>query len=565
MIDVTKVIGIGKQSFEDIIQSNCFYIDKTSLIKEWWESEDDITLITRPRRFGKTLNMDMLKCFFSNQYRDQGQLFEGLNIWKEEKYQQLQGTYPVIYLSFADVKQTNYKDAVLKIKKIITDVYQQYIELAGWEGLTEVQVRQFQSVDPYMDDVTAQCALKDLSGYLYRYYEKKVIILLDEFDTPMQEAYIHGYWDEFTAFIRSLFNAAFKTNPYLNRAMMTGITRVSKESIFSDLNNLKVVTTTSEEYATCFGFTQEEVFTALEEFQLAGQKDAVKQWYDGFTFGSQRDIYNPWSITNYLKEKKLLAYWASTSSNDLINRLIQTSKPDVKEFMEELLNEREIVLNFDEQIVFDQLETKENAIWSLMVASGYLKIDKIEYRGILHVPWYHLKITNLETLGMFSEMFTGWFQNTRSNYNAFIKAMLCGNIKEMNAYMNEVALATFSSFDTGSHPSGRTQPERFYHGFVLGLLVELRDQYEVRSNRESGYGRYDVMLIPRQKNQLAFVLEFKVYNAQEELKLEDTVQSALLQIEEKHYDTELIERGISKSKIRHYGFAFEGKKLLIGE
>nr|WP_294687897.1 AAA family ATPase [uncultured Anaerostipes sp.] len=560
-----RVIGIGKQSFEDIIQSNCFYIDKTSLIKEWWESEDDITLITRPRRFGKTLNMDMLKCFFSNQYQDKGYLFEGLNIWKEEKYQQLQGTYPVIYLSFADVKQTNYKDAVLKIKKIITDVYQQYIELARWEGLTEVQIRQFQSVDPYMDDVTAQCALKDLSGYLYRYYEKKVIILLDEFDTPMQEAYIHGYWNEFTAFIRSLFNAAFKTNPYLNRAMMTGITRVSKESIFSDLNNLKVVTTTSEEYATCFGFTEEEVFAALEEFQLADQKDAVKQWYDGFTFGSQQDIYNPWSITNYLKEKKFLAYWASTSSNGLVNRLIQISQPDVKESMEELLNEREIVLNFDEQIVFDQLETKENAIWSLMVASGYLKIDKIEYRGILYVPWYHLKITNLETLGMFSEMFAGWFQNTRSNYNAFIKAMLCGNIKEMNAYMNEVALATFSSFDTGSHPSGRTQPERFYHGFVLGLLVELRDQYEVRSNRESGYGRYDVMLIPRQKNQLAFVLEFKVYDAQEELKLEDTVQSALAQIEEKDYDTELVERGISKLQIRHYGFAFEGKKVLIGE
>lgn len=560
-----KVIGIGKQSFEDIIQSNCFYIDKTSLIKEWWESEDDITLITRPRRFGKTLNMDMLKCFFSNQYQDKGYLFEGLNIWKEEKYQQLQGTYPVIYLSFADVKQTNYKDAVLKIKKIITDVYQQYIELARWEGLTEVQIRQFQSVDPYMDDVTAQCALKDLSGYLYRYYEKKVIILLDEFDTPMQEAYIHGYWNEFTAFIQSLFNAAFKTNPYLNRAMMTGITRVSKESIFSDLNNLKVVTTTSEEYATCFGFTQKEVFAALEEFQLADQKDAVKQWYDGFTFGSQQDIYNPWSITNYLKEKKFLAYWASTSSNGLVNRLIQISQPDVKESMEELLNEREIVLNFDEQIVFDQLETKENAIWSLMVASGYLKIDKIEYRGILYVPWYHLKITNLETLGMFSEMFAGWFQNTRSNYNAFIKAMLCGNIKEMNAYMNEVALATFSSFDTGSHPSGRTQPERFYHGFVLGLLVELRDQYEVRSNRESGYGRYDVMLIPRQKNQLAFVLEFKVYDAQEELKLEDTVQSALAQIEEKDYDTELVERGISKLQIRHYGFAFEGKKVLIGE
>lgn len=562
---MNKVIGIGKQSFEDIIQSNCFYIDKTNLIKEWWESQDDITLITRPRRFGKTLNMDMLNCFFSNHYQEKGNLFEGLNIWKEEKYKKLQGTYPVIYLSFADVKQTNYKDAVLKIKKIITDVYQQYIELSKWDGLTEVQRRQFLSVDLYMDDVTAQCSLKDLSNYLYQYYKKKVIILLDEFDTPMQEAYIHGYWDEFTAFIRSLFNATFKTNPYLNRAMMTGITRVSKESIFSDLNNLKVVTTTSEEYATCFGFTQEEVFTALEEFQLADQKDAVKQWYDGFTFGSQPDIYNPWSITNYLKEKKFLAYWASTSSNGLVNRLIQTSPSDVKEMMEELLNEKEIVLNFDEQIVFDQLETKENAIWSLMVASGYLKVIKIEYRGILRVPWYHLKITNLETLGMFSEMFAGWFQNTRSNYNAFIKAMLCGNIKEMNAYMNEVALSTFSSFDTGSHPSGRTQPERFYHGFVLGLLVELRDQYEVRSNRESGYGRYDVMLIPRQKNRLAFVLEFKVYDVEEETTFEDTVHSALVQIKEKGYDTELIDRGIQKSEIRHYGFAFEGKRVLIGE
>lgn len=564
MACVQRVIGIGKQSFQDIIESNCFYIDKTNLIKEWWESEDDITLVTRPRRFGKTLNMDMLKCFFSNHYQDKGNLFEGLSIWKEEKYQQLQGTYPVIYLSFADVKQTNYKDAISKIKRIITDVYQEYIEVSRWDGLTGVQTKQFLSVDPYMDDVTAQCALKDLSNYLYQYYQKKVIILLDEFDTPMQEAYIHDYWDEFTSFIRSLFNATFKTNPYLNRAMMTGITRVSKESIFSDLNNLKVVTTTSEEYATCFGFTEEEVFQALEEFQLSDQKDVVKQWYDGFTFGSHEDIYNPWSITNYLKEKKFRAYWASTSSNELINRLLQTSEPEVKQRMEELLNEKEIVLNFDEQIVFDQLETKENAIWSLMVASGYLKVANIEYRGIFQVPWYHLKITNLETFGMFSEMFVGWFQNTGSNYNAFIKAMLHGNIKEMNAYMNEIALATFSSFDTGSHPSGRTQPERFYHGFVLGLLVELRDQYEVRSNRESGYGRYDVMLIPRQKNQPAFVLEFKVHDS-EEVNLEDTVQSALAQITEKNYDIELIERGISRDNIKNYGFAFEGKKVLIGD
>ena len=331
-----KVIGIGKQSFEDIILSDCFYVDKTNLIKEWWESEDDITLITRPRRFGKTLNMDMLKCFFSNRYQNRQDLFENLKIWEQEKYHALQGTYPVIYLSFADVKQTNYKDAVLKIKKIITEVYQQYIEISKWEGLTDVQSKQFRMIDSNMDDVSAQCAIKDLSNYLYHYYGKKVIILLDEFDTPMQEAYVYGYWDEFTAFIRSLFNATFKTNPYMERAVMMGITQILKDtsssldskkprqvnemdlitrfkktspsnqcqkSIFSDLNNLKVVTTTSEEYATCFGFTEEEVFTALENFQLSEQKSTVKRWYDGFTFGSQKDIYNPWSITNYLKEK----------------------------------------------------------------------------------------------------------------------------------------------------------------------------------------------------------------------------------------------------------------------
>ena len=375
---------------------------------------------------------------------------------------------------------------------------------------------------------------------------------------------MHGYWNEFTVFIRSLFNATFKMNPYLRRAIMTGITRVSKESIFSDLNNLKVVTTTSEEYATCFGFTEKEVFAALDTFALSDKRNDVKKWYDGFTFGTQRDIYNPWSITNYLKEKKFSAYWASTSSNGLVNHLIQISQPVIKEMMEELLNDREIVINFDEQIVFDQLEKKENAIWSLMVASGYLKVNGIEYKGILQVPLYHLKITNLETLGMFSEMFQGWFQNTGSNYNAFIRALLCGNIKEMNAYMNEVALTTFSSFDTGNHPSGKTQPERFYHGFVLGLLVELRDLYEVKSNRESGYGRYDVMLIPRQKKEMAFVLEFKVYDSEEEKDLKDTVQSALNQIIEKNYDMELVERGVLKECIRHYGFAFEGKRVLIG-
>lgn len=561
---MAKKISIGNQGFDSIREKDCFYIDKTNFIKEWWESEDAVTLIARPRRFGKTLNMNMLNCFFSNQYAGRSDLFEGLSIWNEEKYQKLQGTYPVIFLSFADVKQPDYKEAVQKIKSIITDVYNQFTFLKEDVRLSEEDREQFAKINPEMDNVTAQDALKYLAAILYRVYGKKAVILLDEYDTPMQEAYIHGYWNEFTSFIRSMFNSTFKTNPYMERAVMTGITRVSKESIFSDLNNLNVVTTTSNEYAECFGFTEKEVFDSLEVFGLSNQKMKVKEWYDGFTFGEHKDIYNPWSITSFLDKKQIRPYWASTSSNGLVNKLIQTASADIKSQMEDLLNNKEIIVNFDEQIVFDQLDRNENAIWSLLLASGYLKVEAVDYKGITMEPWYHLRITNLETVSMFSNLFKGWFAESQSNYNGFVKALLAGSLKEMNIYMNDVALATFSSFDTGKNPSKRTEQERFYHGFVLGLLVELRDRYEVRSNRESGYGRYDVMLIPHDRNQNAVILEFKVFEPDEEKELADTVDAALKQIEEKQYDAELIALGIKKEQIRHYGFAFKGKKVLIG-
>ena len=561
---MNQTISIGKQDFVSLRENHYFYIDKTDFIRQWWENADDITLITRPRRFGKTLNMNMLNCFFSRQYENRGDLFKGLSIWTDQKYQKLQGSYPVIFISFADVKQNNYKDAIQKIKNIIVDVYRQHRYLNKEDCFTENEKQQMMEITEKMDDVTAQDALKNLSSYLNLLYGKKVLIFLDEYDTPMQEAYINGYWDEFTGFMRGLFHATFKTNPYLERAIMTGITRVSKESVFSDLNNLTVITTTSDQYADCFGFTEEEVFKTLDQFGMSDKKQIVKQWYDGFSFGPFKDIYNPWSITNYLKEKKLRPYWASTSSNGLISKLLQSASANMKTQLEELLNGKQIIVNFDEQIIFGQLEQDENAVWSLLVASGYLKVEEIEYKGMTLEPWYHLAITNLETISMFSNMFKGWFATASANYNEFIKAMLGGNVKAMNLYMNDIALATFSSFDVGKHFSQRSQPERFYHGFVLGLLVEVRDLYEIRSNRESGYGRYDVMLIPKTKKNDGIILEFKVKESEEKT-LEETVQMALAQIESKKYDAELLELGVSKEHIRHYGFAFEGKKVLIGQ
>ena len=562
---MARVVGIGHQDFETVRIKNNFYIDKTEFIKEWWEFDDAVTLITRPRRFGKTLNMSMLDCFFSNKYANRADLFEGLSIWQDETYRKLQGTYPVIFLSFAAVKAGNLEDAKTQIKQEITRLYWENRNLMKEDIFGEDERELYYRTTVKMDDVTAQDSLRNLSVWMERYYGKKVIILLDEYDTPMQEAYVQGYWDEFTSFVRSLFNASFKTNPYLERAIMTGITRVSKESIFSDLNNLRVVTTTSNLYADCFGFTEEEVFAALDEYGMGDKKDEVKQWYDGFTFGEHRDIYNPWSITNYLDEHRLYPYWASTSSNGLVSRLIRTASADVKEKMEDLLRGQAITVNFDEQIVYNQLDDNEEAIWSLLLASGYLKVQNIDYRGITLEPWYTLDITNIETLSMFMTMFRGWFKNKDANYNDFVKALLKGSLKEMNIYMNDVALATFSSFDTGKKPSEKSQPERFYHGFVLGLLVELRDRYQIRSNRESGYGRYDVMLTPVTEVDDAIVIEFKVHEPDEEKSLQDTVRTALDQIKEKNYDAELLLQGIPADRIRHYGFAFEGKKVLIGQ
>ena len=562
---MAKRVAIGIQDFEKIRERDCFYVDKTTFIKDWWESGDDVTLITRPRRFGKTITMSMLDYFFSNRYVGKGKLFEGLKIWEDEKYRLLQGEYPVIFLSFAGVKGTDFEFVRSRINSLLTELYGKYRYLLEGEILSESEKEDFLQVKDDMSASSACFALHRLSSYLEKYHAKKVLIFLDEYDTPMQEAYVHGYWDELTAFIRDIFNNTFKTNPSLGRAIMTGITRVSKESIFSDLNNLEVVTTTSNKYATDFGFTEEEVFSALEEQGYDQEsKEDVKRWYDGFVFGKYSDIYNPWSIIHFLKEGKLDTYWANTSGNGLVGHLIQSGDPDIKMEFEKLIKGECIEASIDEQIIFNQLDNNADAIWSLLLASGYLKCEKIIRETPEDIAVYRLILTNFEVKRMFEKMVRDWFKKDAS-FNHFVKAMFKGELREMNQYMNKVALNTFSYFDAGKKPSEENEPEKFYHGFVLGLMVDNAKNYLVKSNRESGYGRYDVVLEPKNKNDVAVIIEFKVYDKEYdgEKDLSDTADNALAQIEEKQYTADLLAQGIPEDRIFKYGFAFRGKKCLI--
>ncbi len=472
------------------------------------------------------------------------------------------------------MKAAAYEEMLFKITKVITDLYNKNDYLLEGNLLNEGEKKYYQEIELGMSSSQATDAINTMAGFMQRYYGQKVIIILDEYDTPMQEAWVSGYWEETVRFFSGLFNATFKTNEYLERGLITGITRVAKESIFTGMNHLNVITTTSDKYMTAFGFTEKEVFMALDNAGLGEQKQKVKRWYDGFIFGTCADIYNPWSIVSFLNEKgKYDTYWSNTSGNGLVNQLIQKGNPHIKQIMEDLLQGKSFEAEIDEKIVFDQLNGSTDAVWSLLLATGYLKVLHVrildtdeEGVGEEGDVWYTLTITNLETKRMFRKLVKGWFKkDTEVYYNEFLKALLNDNVKKMNTFMNKVALNTFSSFDSGNKPSEQAEPERFYHGFVLGLVVNLSDAYKVRSNRESGFGRYDVMIEPLDKTKKAFILEFKVLDPDEDEKtLEDTLANARAQIEEKRYETELVSSGCAPEQIRKYGFAFKGKECLIG-
>ena len=558
---MSRVIGIGVQDFETIRKNNYFYVDKTDFIREWWKTTGaTVTLIARPRRFGKTLTMNTVNRFFSNEFSDQEELFSGLAVWQDEDMRAEAGHHPVISMTWSGIKGGGYHDVREDIIENIRSMYDKYRWLAespNLDGATSHQIADFSTKS--LSDSEAVVALRVLCQALHQHYGVKPIVLLDEYDTPLQDAWTAGYWDDLVIFLKKLMNFTFKSNESLHRAIITGVTRVSKESIFSDLNNPQVVTTTTKLFQTTFGFTEQEVFAALDEYGIEDLA-TVKLWYDGFSFGTARDIYNPWSITNLLQSKTFACYWANTSSNELVGQLIRAGNSDTKSNFEDLLLGKTVRVPVTEEISFRDLDSSVSAVWSLLLATGYLKVVSVSY-DMSGQQLYELALTNLEVKMTFDVLIRRWFDDKKAAYNGFIKALLSHDIEAMNITFSALVRECFSAFDATDH-----EPERFYHGFVLGLLVTLRGRFAVKSNRESGYGRYDVMLSPVDVNRDdGYIFEFKVKRSLGEKTLEASAQAALKQIADRCYEADLVALGLTVERIHKYGFAFEGKRVLIAQ
>ena len=550
-----KGIGIGISDFKMLRIRDNYFIDKTLYIKNIIDNQSGVILITRPRRFGKTLNMSMLKYYFDCTKTDSKELFKDLKIMKqEEKYTSKLGYYPVIYVTLKDVQDRNYENMLLYMKTAVLDMYREHRYLLDSEKVFPDEKEKINDIlYGRENEIALRNSLKELTGYLNRHHGKPVILLVDEYDVPLQNAYVQGYYEEAIEFFKTFYGVTFKDNPYLEKTVLTGVSRVAKESIFSGANNFDVYTVLKDnEFSEDFGITTEEMEQVIEDFEIQKEKEEIPKWYDGYTIGNTKGIYNPWSILNYLKNKELMPYWVNTSSNDIIKLILKNSST-VKEKIERLLKGEAIEVKVDQETVIVGIEKNEDNIWGLLLGTGYLKVIEVVD---LSKKIYKVKIPNYEIKFLFEDIIDDWFRDKviGNDLNSILKDLVTLNLKEFEKKFEILVSQMFSYMDVGENTA-----ENFYHAFVLGMLVGLKDSYYVNSNRESGLGRYDIMLEPKDKNGNSFIMEFKVLENKEEKTIEETITNAKKQIEEKRYEENLKERGFTN--ITKMVFAFQGKEV----
>ena len=550
-----KGIGIGVSDFKMLRIRNNYYIDKTMYIKDIIDNQSSVILVTRPRRFGKTLNMSMLKYYFDCRQKDSKELFNGLKIMKQdEKYKEKLGKYPVIYLTLKDAGLMTYEMMIMQLKTIMMELFYEHKELLEGE-MSEGERNIFNKIlSANATDLDLLNSLKMLSKLMSQYYNKPAILLLDEYDVPLQNAYVEGYYEEAMKFFKNFYGVTFKDNPYLEKTVITGVSRVAKESIFSGANNFKVYTVLDNEFADDFGITEEEMDKIIEDFEIQENKKEIKKWYDGYKIGEVEEIYNPWSILNYLADKKLMPYWVNTSSNDLIKVILKNSS-SVKEKMQELLKDKSIEVKINLDTVITGIENNEDNIWGVMLGTGYLKVEEV-IDNISKI--YKVKLPNYEVKHLFEDIVDDWFRDKviGNDLKSILKDLITLNLDEYERKFEILVKEMFSYMDVGENTA-----ENFYHAFVLGILVGLKDSYYVNSNRESGIGRYDIMLEPKNQKGNAFIMEFKVYREDKEKNIKETIDNAKRQIEEKEYERNLKERGFNN--ITKMIYVFKGKEVSI--
>lgn len=551
-------IGIGESDFKILRTKDYYFIDKSLFIKHILDNSSKIALITRPRRFGKTLNMSMLRHFLDCNQKDSRKLFEGLKIMEQgEKYTEKLGAYPCIYITMKDVQGDNFEEMLYFFQTQLIELFMEHIQLLKSEKILDIEKERFNTIlNLKANKPQLQEAIKLLSKMLYVEYEKPVYIIIDEYDVPLQNAYVQGFYDDAIKFFKTFYGITFKDNQYMEKTVLTGVSRVAKESIFSGANNFKVFTILDDEFSEDFGITSKEIDKVLADFGVQENAKEIKKWYDGYTIGKTEGIYNPWSILNFLTDRKIVPYWVNTSSNDLI-KLILTKSSSVKERIERLLKDEAVEVRVNLETIIVGIENNEDNIWGLLVGTGYLKVAEVVD---LQNKIYKVKIVNNEIRQLFKDIIEEWFSNKviGNDLNSIMKDLVTLNLEEFKEKFKILVMQMFSFMDVGNDTA-----ENFYHAFVLGMLVALKDTYVVNSNRESGMGRYDIMLEPKDKNANSFIMEFKVFKKDREKDIEETIANAKKQIEDKKYETSLRERGFNN--ITKMVFAFDGKEAKIEE